>query len=333
MEQPRINNVTRPLGDLFTVYPSLLAALLQANYTIFPDEAGVPYLIKLDLTPLTVNELEILKGNVNTITFTLFTRENPKDGQLLSINNVQSVEVSNWKPYRPTMLVTHGWTSSGTSKSCTLIRDAYIKALDCNVIIIDWSVIAKNLIYSQVAKSVPSVGKHVAEFSNFMRSKLDLRASYTTMVGHSLGAHVMGLAARTLISTGIVAQLLGLDPAKPLFENKGPDGRIDRSQAKNVQIIHTAAGKLGMDTAVGMSDFYCNGGSNQPGCHNDLLGACAHSRSYEYFSVSITDPKGFPGVSTIGRPNAYMGGVTFDPSAKGPYNVKTLSQPPYAPGG
>lgn len=57
-----------------------------------------------------------------------------------------------------------------------------------------------------------------------------------------------------------------------MFEGNGPDGRVDRSHARNVQVIHTNAGLLGMTTAVGTSDFFANGGKSQPGCNSDMLG-------------------------------------------------------------
>ncbi|XP_076640000.1 pancreatic triacylglycerol lipase [Colletes latitarsis] len=318
---------------LALIYPSLISALLQANYTILPDETGIAYLVKLDYAPLTLNEINELANNIDTITFTLYTRQNPKNGQNLQLNNVNSVSSSHWNSNRPTAIVTHGWKSSGNSQSCTLVRDAYIKAMDCNVIIVDWSTIAKNLVYSTVAKSVPAVADRVASFSSFLRSRMNLKASTTKMIGHSLGAHVMGLAGRKLAITGLVSEITGLDPAKPMFENKGPDGRIDSSQGKIVEIIHTSAGKLGLEKAVGTSDFYANGGTVQPGCSTDLLGSCAHSRSYQYFSESIVNPTAFPGIPVKGGKIEYMGGPNLSTSARGSYNFKTTSQPPYAPGG
>lgn len=58
----------------FSVVPSLLQALTTINYTVFPDEDGVPHLIHLDSTPLSFEELHLLDADLNTITFTLFTR-------------------------------------------------------------------------------------------------------------------------------------------------------------------------------------------------------------------------------------------------------------------
>lgn len=46
-----------------------------------------------------------------------------------------------------------------------------------------------------------------------------------------------------------------------------------------------------------------------------LTGACAHGRSYEYYSESITNPKGFPSTpkSFLGlKTMVYMGGSVLD---------------------
>jgi hypothetical protein len=57
-----------------------------------------------------------------------------------------------------------------------------------------------------------------------------------------------------------------LDPARPSFDSKGPGERIDKSDAIQVQVIHTNAGNLGIKETIGDSDFYPNGGEQQPGC-------------------------------------------------------------------
>ena len=66
------------------------------------------------------------------------------------------------------------------------------------------------------------------------------------LVGHSLGAHVVGFIAKTVQSMGLgkIKQITGLDPAYPFFELHGPEGRIDKSDAEFVQIIHTNSGFL-----------------------------------------------------------------------------------------
>lgn len=46
-----------------------------------------------------------------------------------------------------------------------------------------------------------------------------------------------------------------------------------------------------------------------------LTGACAHGRSYEYYSESITNPTGFPGTTKSFlnlKATVYMGGSVLD---------------------
>ena len=64
------------------------------------------------------------------------------------------------------------------------------------------------------------------------------------LVGHSLGAHVMGSAAKEVqrLGLGRLRRLTGLDPAYPFFELAGQEDRVDRSDADLVQIVHTNSG-------------------------------------------------------------------------------------------
>lgn len=57
-----------------------------------------------------------------------------------------------------------------------------------------------------------------------------------------------------------------LDPAGPAFESEGPGKRVDKSDAILVQVIHTCTTIMGIKLAIGTSDFYPNGGAEQPGC-------------------------------------------------------------------
>lgn len=82
--------------------------------------------------------------------------------------------------------------------------------------------------------SVKLLGEHVGVFENIH------------LVGHSLGAHVVGFIAKEVKKMGLgkVSRMTGLDPAFPFFELQGPEGRIDKSDAEFVQIVHTNSGFL-----------------------------------------------------------------------------------------
>lgn len=57
-----------------------------------------------------------------------------------------------------------------------------------------------------------------------------------------------------------------LDPAMPLFVTTDPNKKIDKADAKFVDVLHTNALEKGKLEASGHVDFYANGGITQPGC-------------------------------------------------------------------
>lgn len=111
------------------------------------------------------------------------------------------------------------------------------------------------------------------------------------MVGHSLGGQIAGVAGGDLNGrvgriTGIVRSLnyyliylyfilTALDPAGPLFDYvyvRNETESLDASDAKFVDVIHTAGTTFGIMRPIGHADFYPNHGTApQPGCTNILL--------------------------------------------------------------
>lgn len=87
-------------------------------------------------------------------------------------------------------------------------------------------------------------------------------------MGHSLGAHIAGLAGYFL--SGKIGRITGMDPARPGFESpilKNKKERLDSSDANFVDVIHTCAGTTGFIKALGHADYYPNSGTfRQPGC-------------------------------------------------------------------
>lgn len=89
----------------------------------------------------------------------------------------------------------------------SLILLAYLNVSNYNVILVDWSKAAGNLWYWKVARSVPLVAQRVTELIDFLERKAGLDPSKTKVVGHSLGGHVVGLAARNAKSK--IAEAIG----------------------------------------------------------------------------------------------------------------------------
>ncbi|XP_058796746.1 lipase member H-A-like isoform X2 [Phymastichus coffea] len=223
-----------------------------------------------------------------------------------------------------------------------LVRDGFLKRGDFNVIVIDWSanqhgVLNVLLAYDAVVIKLDAVAELVSRFLQFLeRYGVDL--STTTIVGHSLGAHIAGLASHKAGSK--VGRIVGLDPAKPLLSKKSIDERLSKDDAKQVEVIHTEIDQCGLKNQMGHYDFYPNSGRLQPGCSTYH---CSHARSYRYFAESL-DPqsKGFYGKlcedwwamqeGNCTGEIAVMGGLHTKTTPHGLYYVQVNADAPYSQG-
>ncbi|XP_011644471.1 pancreatic triacylglycerol lipase-like [Pogonomyrmex barbatus] len=314
------------------------------DYALFEGEEAYVYDDNENLVRLTLedngnhedeNDSEVPKR----VFFYLYTRDNPTKPEQLYVDDEDTLKKSKFDPARPTRLVTHGWINSRNSTACTLIRDAYLQHGDYNVIVIDWSTISIRP-YIWASRRVPLVGRFVSTMINFL-VKHGMDPSQTILAGHSLGAHVVGIAARN--SNSNIGYIVGLDPALPGFNLAGPGSRISSGDATYVEIIHTNGGLLGFLTPIGDVDFYPNGGQKQVGCLVDVGGACSHARSYMFFAESIISDVGFHGRSCSSfvrfklglckdQPTSIMGGHKPLFSARGNYYLMTNPSFPFANG-
>ncbi|XP_063241618.1 inactive pancreatic lipase-related protein 1-like [Bacillus rossius redtenbacheri] len=229
------------------------------------------------------------------IVFQLYTRESNSTGHPVRVNDTQTLKSAGFDPRKDLKVVVHGWKSSGDSRTVGGIKDAYLEADDVNVVVVDWSRLASNIVYYYPASNTKPVGRRIADLVRTLEAAGAERRR-THLVGHSLGAHVVGYAGQAL-RPDKVARVTGLDPALPLFQYwAGPEDRLDQGDAEFVDVIHTCSNVLGYGSPVGHADFYPNGGSTfQPGCCclPEFVDACSHSRSHQYFAESITSTVGF----------------------------------------
>ncbi|PZC85279.1 hypothetical protein B5X24_HaOG200530 [Helicoverpa armigera] len=135
--------------------------------------------------------------------------------------------------------------------------------------------------------------------------------------GASMPNYLRAAANTRLVGKQLAMLLQGLDPAGPLFEFQDPRARLDRSDAKFVDVIHSNGetlilGGLGAAQPLGHVDFYPNGGRVQHGCSNLFVGAvsdfvlpwaaaspegrslCNHRRAYKFFTDSVSPKCHFP---------------------------------------
>ncbi|KAL2735408.1 phospholipase A1 VesT102-like [Vespula squamosa] len=283
-------SVPEDIDDQFKLGPEDIRLLKSNLYVLDDDHNLVP--LTTDLLYVeenTESERDTSMDLHNRVYFYLYTRNNRVHPDAISINNIESLKKSNFNFNRPTRIITHGWMNSHNSDSCILIRDAYLNQDHYNVIVIDWSKISINP-YFWAARRVKMIGQHISTMLDFLEKEgMDL--STTTMVGHSLGAHIVGLAAR--YAKGTVNYVIGLDPALPGFTTAKTGSRISQGDANYVEIIHTNGGILGYFNSIGDVDFYPNGGIKQAGCLIDVGGTCSHLRAYQFFAESINSKVGF----------------------------------------
>lgn len=62
------------------------------------------------------------------------------------------------------------------------------------------------------------------------------------LIGHSLGAHIAGYTGEKL--HGKIGRISGLDPAMPDFEKMPIHVRLDSTDAKLVDVIHTDSSRI-----------------------------------------------------------------------------------------
>ncbi|XP_060537339.1 pancreatic triacylglycerol lipase-like [Cylas formicarius] len=281
----------------------------------------------------TLPEVRIAEEDV---TFVLYSRLQ-YEGVYLKSKDVPQIKLIKglFDASRPTVVLFHGWKDDYTAGSNTFLRDAILTAKDANIIKIDWSSYAAKD-YITAKNSVSGAGRIAANFISKINEEFDYSYDKFTIVGFSLGAHAAGHVGKTL--KGKIKQIVGLDPAGPLFNAKDTEQSLSKYDAEYVTAIHTNAGVLGITEPVAHSDFYPNGGRRQPGCGLDALGGCAHSRAWEYYAESVVK-KAFVAKKcatydlfqlNICTGSGGMGGFYLDKSLSGTFYLDTNAESPYS---
>lgn len=77
-----------------------------------------------------------------------------------------------------------------------------------------------------------------------------------------------------------------------MYEKSGPEDRLDETDAIFVDVMHTNAGKNGLNKSIGHMDFYPNGGEFQPGCKKtskynySLKIKCSRKKNYNSIGIN-----------------------------------------------
>lgn len=159
-----------------------------------------------------------------------------------------------------------------------MLVEEHFRHFDANICVVDWQDWALSE-YSISAGKTEMVGNFLGDFIDRMITEKYFAIHDIRLIGHSMGAHIAGFAGQKM--KGEIPLIVGLDPAGPMF-TKFPlqpiDKRLDTSDAKFVQVIHTDRFIIGSDMNLGHADFYANGGATpQPDCVFPIF---QHSRTY-----------------------------------------------------
>lgn len=229
------------------------------------------------------------------VKFQAFTKNHRKIPRLLDLNDPYTIVEAGVSPQHPIFLVTHGFLESGDALWIRKLKDELlVYDKHASVIVIDWKGGSSPPYYQAVA-NIRLVGAIVAHMIYGIFEELKLRnLDQIHFIGHSLGAHMGGYAGYYLqrdfeLKLG---RITGMDPAGPYFAGTEQLVRLDFTDAKYVDIIHSDASLFvergfGIKQSIGHVDFYPNGGDNQPKCSNSVNVGCDHVHAVELFTESI----------------------------------------------
>lgn len=217
---------------------------------------------KIKIRQSTFNPAYDLNVNPNKLNYRLYTRSNPEQEILLTTDNYEKLN-----PMLETKILLHGWLEGHDRPFIIDMKNIYLFKREFNVIIPDWDAYV-DVPYIYVVPTALGVGKELGDFLVNLSDLSRIDLSNTHIVGHSLGAHIAGVAGKQIYSrTGRkVARISSLDAAGPLFNGNHVSRRIDAGDADFVDAIHTNGFVAGYKRNYASVDFYVNGGVFQPGC-------------------------------------------------------------------
>lgn len=156
-----------------------------------PDGASIERLTK---SCLTVHASSARPEQLN-VTFHLYTKNNPKIPYILgpSITRFELIKRSPFDSNRPIKWITHGFhTNVDKSEWMIEAKDKILVHENANVILTDWRRGASPALafYPKAAANAHIVAKMIVKIIRRLRDDIDF--SQIHLIGHSLGAHIMG---------------------------------------------------------------------------------------------------------------------------------------------
>ncbi|XP_055915169.1 vitellogenin-1-like [Eupeodes corollae] len=186
---------------------------------------------------------------------------------------------------KKTVILVTGWrTTVSNSQTIEELSKAYNCRGDVNFLALDAASYVDTL-FSWAALNTAKIGELMGE--NLVRLAKVVPLENIHLIGHSLGAHICGVAGRTFnkLTSKLIPRITALDPAKPCFNEGENLSGLMRGDAEFIDVIHTNTGVLGKKDATGDVDFYPDGMVSLPkGC---LSVVCAHDRAWMYYVETV----------------------------------------------
>ncbi|XP_032642794.1 lipase member I isoform X3 [Chelonoidis abingdonii] len=176
-----------------------------------------------------------LAGTALKVKLLLYTRTNQNCAESLSDYNTTAstyLDVT-----KKTVFIVHGLRLTGSTPIwLNDIKELLLSLVDINLIIVDWNRGATTVIYHNAVHNTRRVAEILKKYIDQMLAYgASLDSIY--MIGVSLGAHIAGFVGE--MYNGTLGRITGLDPAGPSFSGKPPNERLDHTDAKFVDVIHT----------------------------------------------------------------------------------------------
>ncbi|KAF2894031.1 hypothetical protein ILUMI_12140 [Ignelater luminosus] len=299
----------------------------------------------------------VLRSNLR---FTLYNQNNLQNGIVLDDTNLQEVNLA-----LRLIFIIHGWLQSDSQSWITEMKRVYLSNTSANIILVDWSLYGQ-INYGAAVCAVPLVGVIVGDLIYNITSGNSTWLNNTQINGHSLGAHIAGIAGQEVQNktNGLkIGRINSLDAAGPGFINITKNSRLDSQDAWFVQALHTNDGQFGYGPPYGTVDFQVNRvpllgcGAFQGGCpfnpgvainaNNSILQQllptlfCNHGRATLYFiesisssnfiSTSCSSCKKFGLKQCESSPTIIMG-ENCPSTVSGEYYLSTNAKAPFAKG-
>ncbi|XP_059470166.1 phospholipase A1-like isoform X2 [Neocloeon triangulifer] len=223
------------------------------------------------------------------VPFYLYTSLN-RERALIDTTNANWFANNNFNITKKTVLLIHGYGTGDQSGGTPILRTAYLRTGEYNVINADFAILMKTPCFTESVYNLMAMSKCTAHMLAFLERSTGVKSVDVTCVGHSLGAHVCGITANYLPTK--LNRIIALDPAKPLIRRRSSGQRLDASDAVQVEVIHTNAGFLGLPGFVGTVDFCADGGFIQSTCRSSRnRNTCSHSQSICIMAESLFQSK------------------------------------------